>query len=113
MPIEPAFVAAFQYDENLFAEAFEKDYRSDANHAFGDITDDPKSGGMNARVRTPARLLTAPAHYDKLVFVEAMDKMGGQLQTVQTTYDGAMNTLTRGRGNLISQANKFVNSVSG
>ena len=47
--------------------------------------------------------------YDKLrVFVEAMEKLGGQLHTAQGTYDNAMNTLTRGRGNLISQANRFV-----
>ena len=58
-----------------------------------------------------ARLIAdrAGAVYDKLrVFVEAMEKMGTQLQTVQVTYDNAMNTLTRGRGNLISQANRFV-----
>ena len=47
--------------------------------------------------------------YDKLrVFVEAMEKLGSQLHTAQGTYDSAMNTLTRGRGNLISQANRFV-----
>src|SRR5690606_6896036 len=51
----------------------------------------------------------AGAVYDKLrVFVEAMEKMGSQLHTVQGTYDTAMNTLTRGRGHLISQANRFV-----
>ena len=33
---------------------------------------------------------------------------GAQLQTAQGTYDSAMNTLTRGKGNLISQANRFV-----
>ncbi len=37
-----------------------------------------------------------------------MEKLGSQLHTAQGTYDSAMNTLTRGRGNLISQANRFV-----
>ena len=37
-----------------------------------------------------------------------MERLGAQLHTAQGTYDSAMNTLTRGRGNLISQANRFV-----
>jgi DNA recombination protein RmuC len=37
-----------------------------------------------------------------------MERLGGQLHTAQGSYDSAMNTLTRGRGNLISQANRFV-----
>jgi DNA recombination protein RmuC len=64
-----------------------------------------------ARQSQNARLIAdrASAVYAKLrVFVEAMEKLGGQLHTAQGTYDNAMNTLTRGRGNLISQANRFV-----
>jgi len=111
MPIEPAFVAAFQQDENLFAEAFERKI----------IVVTPST--LLAKLRTVeniwryerqsqnAKLIAdrAGAVYDKLrVFVEAMEKLGGQLHTAQGTYDNAMNTLTRGRGNLISQANRFV-----
>ena len=111
MPIEPAFVAAFQQDENLFAEAFERKI----------IVVTPTT--MLATLRTieniwryerqsqNARRIAdrAGAVYDKLrVFVEAMERLGGQLHTAQGTYDSAMNTLTRGRGNLISQANRFV-----
>jgi DNA recombination protein RmuC len=47
--------------------------------------------------------------YDKICgFVEDLDKLGKQLSTVHTTYDGVMNKLTHGRGNLINQASSFV-----
>ena len=50
----------------------------------------------------------AGAIYDKLCgFVEDMEKLGKQIETVNLTYDGAMNKLTMGRGNLIAQANRF------
>ena len=111
MPIEPAFVAAFQYDENLFAEAFEKKIILVTPTTLLATLRTIENIWRYERQSQNARKIAdrASAVYDKLrVFVEAMDKMGGQLQTVQTTYDGAINTLTRGRGNLISQASKFV-----
>jgi DNA recombination protein RmuC len=47
--------------------------------------------------------------YDKIrVFVEDLDKLGKQLSTVHSTYDGVMNKLTQGHGNLIRQASSFV-----
>lgn len=111
MPIEPAFVAAFQYDENLFAEAFEKKIIVVTPTTLLATLRTIENIWRYERQSQNARKIAdrAGAVYDKLrVFVESMEKMGGQLQTVQTTYEGAMNTLTRGRGNLISQASKFV-----
>ncbi|MEQ9546306.1 MAG: DNA recombination protein RmuC [Marinobacter sp.] len=111
MPIEPSFVAAFQQDENLFAEAFERKI----------IVVTPTT--LLATLRTIENIWRyerqsqnaqriadrAGAVYDKLrVFVESMEKLGAQLHTAQGSYDAAMNTLTRGRGNLVSQANRFV-----
>ena len=47
--------------------------------------------------------------YDKLRgFLEDFEKIGKQLDTVHTTYDVAMNKLTRGKGNLIRQAEGFI-----
>jgi DNA recombination protein RmuC len=40
--------------------------------------------------------------------VEDLEKLGAQLSSVHKTYDDAMNKLTRGRGNLIRQAESFV-----
>ena len=51
----------------------------------------------------------AGAVYDKLRgFVEDMEKLGQQLNTAHNTYEDAMGKLTHGKGNLISQAHRFV-----
>ncbi len=110
MPIEAAFMAAFNHDDKLFTDAF----------------------GQKIVVVTPTTLLAtlrtieniwryehqsrnsqeiarkAGTLYDKFRgFVEDMDKIGKQLDTCQQTYQGAMNKLTQGRGNLISQAQQL------
>jgi DNA recombination protein RmuC len=110
MPIEAAFMAAFNHDDKLFTDAF----------------------GQKIVVVTPTTLLAtlrtieniwryehqsrnsqeiarkAGTLYDKFRgFVEDMDKIGKQLDTCQQTYEGAMNKLTQGRGNLISQAQQL------
>ena len=111
MPIEPAFVAAFQQDENLFAEAFERKIIVVTPTTLLATLRTIENIWRYERQSQNARRIAerASAVYDKLrVFVEAMERLGTQLQTAQGTYDNAMNTLTRGRGNLISQANRFV-----
>ncbi|KKN52222.1 hypothetical protein LCGC14_0614860 [marine sediment metagenome] len=111
MPIEPAFVAAFQQDENLFAEAFERKIIVVTPTTLLATLRTVENIWRYERQSQNARLIAerASAVYDKLrVFVEAMERLGVQLHTAQVTYDSAMNTLTRGRGNLISQANRFV-----
>ncbi|WP_336368032.1 DNA recombination protein RmuC [Marinobacter sp. C2H3] len=111
MPIEPAFVAAFQQDENLFAEAFERKIIVVTPTTLLATLRTIENIWRYERQSQNARRIAdrASAVYDKLrVFVEAMEKLGTQLQTTQGTYDAAMNTLTRGRGNLVSQANRFV-----
>jgi len=47
--------------------------------------------------------------YDKIRgFVEDFEKLGIQISTVHGTYESSMNKLTQGRGNLVRQANSFV-----
>ena len=111
MPVEPAFIAAFQHDQKLFNDAFEQNI----------VVVTPTT--LLATLRTVANLWTierqnanarkladrAGLVYDKLrVFVEKMEKLDTQLTTTRNTYDEAMNTLKQGRGNLISQTNEFV-----
>jgi DNA recombination protein RmuC len=111
MPIEPAFVAAFQHDDSLFSEAFERKIIVVTPTTLLATLRTIENIWRYERQSQNARLIAdrASAVYDKLrVFVEAMERLGGQLQTAQGSYDSAMNTLTRGRGNLISQANRFV-----
>jgi len=111
MPIEPAFVAAFQHDEKLFAEAFDRKVVVVTPTTLLATLRTIENIWRYERQSQNARRIAerAGAVYDKLrVFVEAMEKLGNQLHTAQGTYDGAMNTLTRGRGNLVAQANRFV-----
>lgn len=110
MPVEPAFMTAFQYDDQLFNDAFEQRI----------VVVTPTT--LLASLRTVANLWSierqnrhakqlaeqAAKVHDKLVgFVETMERVGTQLGTVQKTYDTAWNQLKEGRGNLISQAHKF------
>ncbi|WP_330926539.1 DNA recombination protein RmuC [Candidatus Sororendozoicomonas aggregata] len=112
MPIEPAFMVAFQHDQKLFNDAFEQRI----------VVVTPTT--LLATLRTVANLWTierqntnakkladrAGLLYDKLrVFVEKMERLDNQMTTARGTYDDAMNTLKQGRGNLISQANEFMN----
>ncbi len=110
MPIESAYSYAFQENEALFEDAFSKKI----------IVVTPTT--LLATMRTIENIWRyehqsrnaqeiadrAGSMYNKLCsFVEDMEKMGKQLATCNMTYDAAMNKLTHGRGNLISQANTF------
>jgi len=110
MPIEAAFTAAAGHDEKILTEAFAKKI----------IIVTPTT--LLATLRTVESIWRyehqsrnsleiarrAGALYDKFRgFVEDMDKIGKQLENCRQTYDGAMNKLTQGRGNLISQAQQL------
>jgi DNA recombination protein RmuC len=111
MPIEAAFVAAFQADERLFTDAFE--------HKIIVVTPTTLLATLRTieniwryeRQNENARAIAEKAGivYDKIRgFVDDLDKLGKQLSTVNTTYVGVMNKLTLGHGNLIRQASSFV-----
>jgi DNA recombination protein RmuC len=111
MPIEAAFIAAFQADERLFTDAFE--------HKIIVVTPTTLLATLRTieniwryeRQNENARAIADKAGivYDKIRgFVEDLDKLGKQLSTVHMTYDGVMNKLTQGQGNLIRQASSFV-----
>ena len=111
MPIESAFIAAFQADEGLFTDAFE--------HKIIVVTPTTLLATLRTieniwryeRRNENARVIADKAGrlYDKLCgFVEDMEKLGKQLSTVNGTYDAMRSKLSQGRGNLISQAGSFV-----
>ncbi len=110
MPIEAAFSAVYQYNEQLFAEALERKI----------IVVTPTT--LLATMRTIENIWQyehqsknsveiarrAGIMYDKFRgFVEDMEKIGRQLTTCHTTYDSAMTKLTQGRGNLISHSEQL------
>lgn len=111
MPIESAFMTAFQADEKLFTDAFE--------HKIVVVTPTTLLATLKTieniwryeRQNENARLIAdkAGALYDKIRgFAEDLEKLGSQLSTANKTYDGVMNKLTTGQGNLVRQASSFV-----
>ena len=111
MPIESAFIAAFQADERLFTDAFE--------HKIIVVTPTTLLATLRTieniwryeRQNENARVIAdkAGSLYDKICgFVEDIEKLGKQLSTVNGTYDALRNKLNQGRGNLVNQAASFV-----
>lgn len=111
IPVESAFMLAFHKDERVFTEAL----------SHGIVITTPTTLLATLRTieniwRTERRNENAKAIadkagliYDKLRgFVEDMEKLGIQLNTAQKSYDEAMKKLTQGKGNLIRQAESFV-----
>lgn len=111
MPIEPAFLAAFQQDQHLFSEAFEKRV----------VVVTPTT--LLATLRTVANLWSIEKQnanarklaergrrlYDKLqVFVVKMEKLDTQINNVRKVYDDALVTMKHGNGNLVWQAQEFL-----
>lgn len=112
MPVEAAFLAAFHQDDTLFSDAFQ--------HNIVVVTPTTLLATLRTidniwryeRQNENAKIIAEKAGtmYDKLRgFVDEFEKLGTQISTVQNTYDGVMNKLTRGKGNLIRQANSFIN----
>lgn len=111
MPIESAFMVAFQSDDSLFNHAFERRIVVVTPTTLLATLRTIENIWRFERQNTNAQIIAerAGAIYDKLRgFVDDMEKLGAQLATVDMTYTAAMTKLTQGRGNLISQANRFV-----
>ena len=111
MPIDAAFMAAFQADEKLFNTAFEKKIVVVTPTTLLATLRTIENIWRYERQNENSRQIAdkAGAVYDKLRgFLEDFEKIGKQLDTVHATYDGAMNKLTSGKGNLIRQAESFV-----
>ncbi|MBN2644785.1 MAG: DNA recombination protein RmuC [Desulfuromonadaceae bacterium] len=111
MPVEAAFMAAFQADEGLFNHAFAKRIVVVTPTTLLATLRTVENIWRYERQNQNAQAIAerAGAVYDKLRgFIEDMEKLGAQLSTLDQTYHGAMNKLCQGRGNLVSQASRFV-----
>ncbi len=111
IPIEPAFMIAFQHDDKLFSDAFERKI----------IVVTPTT--LLATLRTVANIWKyerqnrntesiirqVGAMYDKVRgFAEDFEKVGKQLGQANDSYDSALKKLSTGKGNLITLTQKFV-----
>jgi DNA recombination protein RmuC len=111
IPIEAAFTVAFRHDEKLFSDAFQRKIVVVTPTTLLATLRTIENIWRYERQNQNAQIIAkqAGAVYDKLRgFVEDMEKLGQQLNTVHNTYEDAMGKLTHGKGNLISQANRFV-----
>ena len=111
MPIDAAFMAAFQADEKLFNTAFEKKIVVVTPTTLLATLRTIENIWRYERQNENSRQIADKAGtiYDKLRgFLEDFEKIGKQIDTVHSSYDAAMNKLTLGKGNLIRQAESFV-----
>lgn len=110
VPNEPAYLLALQKDPDLWHYAYNKKILliSPTNliAALKLIEDLWKREYQNRNAQEIAD--RGAALYDKLVnFVESFSTVGDQLTRAQVTYDTAFGQLSKGRGNLIGQAEKL------
>lgn len=110
MPVEPAFMLAFQLDEGLFNEAFERRIVVvTPTTLLATLRTVASIWAIERRNKSTEKLAEqAGKIYDKLaIVVDRMESLGKQLGTVQNTYDDTWKALKGGRGNLVNQASQF------
>ncbi len=110
MPVEAAFLAAFQADETLFAEAMKRKVILVSPTTLLTTLRTIESIWHYEKQSRNAREIAerAAGLYDKFCsFTEDMERIGKQMNTLQHSYDSAMTRLSQGRGNLISRVENF------
>ena len=110
LPIEAAFLVAFQQDETLFDDAFAENIVIVTPTTLLATLRTVENIWRYERQYENAKIIAdkAGSVYDKLRgFLEEMEKLGIQIDCLHKTYDDAMNKLARGRGNLVRQAESF------
>ncbi len=110
MPIEAAFLAAFQADDTLFAKAISRKIVLVSPTTLLTTLRTIESIWRYEKQSRNAREIAdrAAALYDKFCsFTEDMERMGKQMNAFQNSYESAMNRLSQGRGNLISRVERF------
>jgi DNA recombination protein RmuC len=110
VPIESAFAAAVQFDNQIFNDAFERNI----------VIVSPST--LLATLRTVANIWRQESQsknaveianragdmYDKFVgFVEDLILLGNKLRDSQKAYEGAMNKLHQGSGNLVKRSEEL------
>ena len=111
MPIEPAFMVAFQQDDKLFMDAFDQRIVVvTPTTLLASLRTVESLWAIERRGKSADELAEqAGKGYDRLrIVVEKMDKLGSQLHSAQKTYDETYSSLAQGRGNLVTTANQFV-----
>ncbi|MBD9481994.1 DNA recombination protein RmuC [Pseudomonas sp. PDM14] len=106
VPIEAAFAAALQADQNLFQDAFEQNVVIVSPTTLLATLRVIDSLWRQERQSQNARDIAERAGqlYDKFVaFIGDLDEVGSRLKQLDKAYDAARNKLCEGRGNLINR----------
>lgn len=109
--IEPAYLAAAEHSPTLFQEAYEGRIALVTATTLLPVLRVVANLWSIQRQNQSTRELADQASrvYDKLrIFIEKMEKLGNQLETVQRTYKDSFDTLKDGRGSLVKTVDKFV-----
>ncbi|EOU2464623.1 DNA recombination protein RmuC [Vibrio navarrensis] len=110
IPVEPAFQLAIQADPSLVKEALEHNIILVSPTTLLVALRTIDNLWRNERQNQNAKIIAERASklYDKLrLFVDDMQNLGGALDKANQSYQGAMNKLVTGRGNVIRQAESF------
>ncbi|CAH0531116.1 hypothetical protein CTH30272_03430 [Allocatenococcus thiocycli] len=110
IPVEPAFQVAIQADPSLVKDAMEQNIILVSPTTLLVALRTIDNLWRNERQNENAKLIAERATklYDKLrLFIDDMEGLGGALDKANQTYQGAMNKLATGRGNVIRQAESF------
>ncbi|MCU1314343.1 MAG: recombination protein RmuC [Acidobacteriaceae bacterium] len=107
VPIEPAFLLALETDSNLWLDAWQKNILlvspSTLLFVLRTVAHLWKQEDQSRNVRQIAE--RGAQLYDKFAaFVEDLSCVGKELEQARGAYDAAFDKLTRGRGNLVRQA---------
>ncbi|MDF5512663.1 DNA recombination protein RmuC, partial [Vibrio parahaemolyticus] len=110
IPVEPAFQVALQADPSLIKDAMEQNIILVSPTTLLVALRTIDNLWRNERQNENAKMIAQRATklYDKLrLFVDDMEGLGGALDKANQSYQGAMNKLATGRGNVIRQAESF------
>lgn len=110
MPIEPAYIAAFRADPNLFEEGFQrKVVIVTATTLLATLRTVANLWSLEKQNQNARELFDQAARiYDKMrIFAEKMERLGVQINTSQRTWDDAWKSLSDGRGSLARQVEKL------
>ena len=110
IPVEPAFQVAISSDPSLVKDAMEYNIILVSPTTLLVALRTIDNLWRNERQSQNAKIIAQRASklYDKLrLFVDDMESLGGALDKANQNYQGAMNKLVTGRGNVIRQAESF------
>ncbi|MGL1930500.1 MAG: DNA recombination protein RmuC [Desulfotalea sp.] len=110
MPIETAFAAVANYDQDLISYALKEKIIITTPTTLLATLKTIDSIWRSHQQEQNSKLIAKRASLmlDKFrLYLEDMEKLGKQLNSCQKSYEGAINKLSQGRGNLVSQAEQL------